>query len=140
MEITWDTLRTKIKDRKFESTTWRSDCRQLLTIINAAEKFDIDPTSANLARISNLRDIIKFAKIGIRNGDQKYLADLFSMAANLNTYDLRKELGTLKPKVINYRKEILNGLNVICFTVTEEEFAHIQMNTKRLYSYEELSN
>ncbi len=140
MDANWDTIRNRILERKLENKTWASDRKQLLAIFDAAEKRGLVAGDLNQAPISNLRDIIKHAKNAIKKNDVEYLEKLFNMAVSLDTYDLRKEIGSLKLKVINYRRNHLNGEKIIKISVTEDEFAHIQINTKRLYIFEEYSN
>lgn len=98
----WDNVRQKVEDEiKGDSPKSISTRKHLMKIIDTAEEWDVDPSNAEAAKHSNLREIIPDARKAIDHGDKIRLEELFLWAAEFSNRELR-----LKVRDLN-RDEIL---------------------------------
>jgi hypothetical protein len=95
---TWNDVRRKIKAKKLYSSTWASDKKQLIKIIDQAERFELDPGNAERTTISNLQTIVRRARWAIEDNDKERLDGLFHLAADLPLSELRIAIG-VHPRV-----------------------------------------
>lgn len=93
----WDNVRQKVEyEIKGDSPKSISTRKHLLKIIDTAEEWDVDPSNAEAAKHSNLREIIPDARKAIDHGDKIRLEELFEWAAEFSNRDLRLKVRDLK--------------------------------------------
>jgi hypothetical protein len=133
----WEEVRRKVYERKLESTTWLSDLRNLLKIIDAAEELELNPDDALNASVSNLRTIIKPLKNAISKSNKNEARELFKLASTLHNRDLRDQIGGKHRETIYYDREILARQIFYKLMLSEEQFLKIKKTISSKYTLQE---
>ncbi|HNR02422.1 MAG TPA: hypothetical protein PKK59_07805 [Anaerolineaceae bacterium] len=136
--ISWQDLRNEVNKVENKSPSWKSDQQSLLTIIDWAEKHDIDPPqfNKNKIEITKLRSIIKHAKKAIAIRDLQKLSTLFDWVTSLTTIELRHKLGISETEIIEYTVES-EGDEIVSFvlTIRPDQLDRIASLTKSRFKY-----
>lgn len=131
----WENVRDKIKRVDKNDQTWLSNSKNLLEIVDKAEIYEIDPGMAEEAKISNLIEIIREARIAISKGDIERLTQLFSWAKELTNRELRVKLrGEDRPTIIVKQKEGKYG-HTFTFEVTKEQLDRIEKSMVEYFEF-----
>jgi hypothetical protein len=133
----WEIVRQMVATKELQSSTWKSDQRSLLAIINKAQSWDIDPTDACRASLSSLRVIIRRAKFAIRRNSMAELEELFRWAANLALSDLVLKLGRSEIEQITAVVEPTRTEPRVLLWVTRAQFERIKKSTKLYFAFNE---
>jgi hypothetical protein len=113
----------------------RSTQKHLLKILNVAEEWNIDPTYAEQASLSNLREIIREARSAIHMDNRERLEELFQWAAKYTNKDLRIKIRDLDRETIIVKVIPDKHASKYVIEVTEDQLQRIKRATKLQYTY-----
>ena len=133
--VTWAEVESRINDHPLKSAQWLSDQNSLLLIADCAKNWDLDPRLFMEPSISNLRTIIREAKLAMRSQDRKRLVEIMEWANTLTVSNLRLKLGTTQPVEIEARKVIIEKEEYYVVQLTKEQFDQIQNTMKLMYNF-----
>jgi len=126
----WDPMRDRVNSWEANNLTYQSNIASLLEIFDYAEEWELDPTYAKNASRSNLREIIYEAKKAINKNQPVRLQELFQLAAEMKTKDLRLWLRGEERDVIVARKVPFGKSHQYLIQLTKKQLERIQKATE----------
>jgi hypothetical protein len=132
---TWEELKSNIRSVRLSGAPWQSDQSSLLWIFTQAEALGISPDYASNITRSNLRTIIKLARMTIEDGDAFNLRELFMMAQYQSNLDLRLSIGSRVTEdiVVSPNEELGEGQFRI--DINAEQLAKLESCSKMHFSF-----
>ena len=131
----WDTMRERVNDWEANSPTYRSNISSLLEIFDYAEEWELDPTYAEDAKRSNLREIIYEAKKAISINQPERLQELFRLGGEIKTQDLRLRLRGEHRDVIVAEKVPIGVTYNYSVQLTKKQLERIEKATELNYIF-----
>lgn len=132
---TWKDVLRRVQDRQEESSKWKSNAKSLMNIIQKAEAWGLDPTSAARASISNLQEIIPSARKAIRNADRERLDELLRLAAKHTTKELRIMLRGDRRDKISVRAMATELGPMYHFLLPHEQYERLRKATEHMFEF-----
>jgi hypothetical protein len=130
-------MRKEVNDWEAKSSTLKSNVTSLLEIFDTAEEWELDPSNAEKASKSNLREIIYEAKKAISAGDPEKLEKLFYDAGNLKTEELRLTLRGTEREAIVYKKVPFFKGYKYQIQLTEDQLMYMEKAAILKYTFKE---
>jgi hypothetical protein len=133
---TWEKVENKVQEAfDKDDPHARSTLKHLLKILSVAEEWNIDPTYAEKASPSNLREIIREARKAIPKGNKDRLEELFQWAAKYTNKDLRIKIRDLDRETIAVKEIPGKYASRYVMEVTEDQLERIKSATKLQYIF-----
>ena len=138
----WIEAREMILSVVDDSPRWKSQSKHLLQIFAKAKEWQIDPSVIQGASLSNLREIIREARVAIKNGEKTRLENLLHQAATMTNTNLRVELRGERLRKVKVRKVPREKGYAYYFRIDEDLFERIKNGThgRLRFSVKELDN
>jgi hypothetical protein len=131
----WDNQKLAIRRKRLTSKSWASDQRSIIGIFDSAEAFGLSSDIVRNIKICNLRTIIKVAKGAIEVEDALLLADLFALAEELSTADLRLAIKSRVPEELDVRPNEGIGVEQFLIAVDTEQLARLEWCSRMHFTY-----
>ena len=133
---TWDKTRQKVQNAFGGNDPKNvSNLKYMMEIIDKAEQWEIDPKFAEIAKPSNLREIIREARLALDIGDKDWLVELFRLASYLTNRDLRLQIRDLNLVEIAVKKLPGKYAPRYQIEVTSAQLEKIKNATKLQFSF-----
>lgn len=136
---TWNEFRSRVS-REIEDTP-RGVCNKkyLRVIADSAERWDISADCANSATMSNMREIIKEARMAIEQEDRQRLEVLLFLASRLSVTDLRIILRGENRKLITVAPHQTPFGPLYRLMVTQDQYEALKQGSRRQFMFVEIN-